>query len=633
MRHRFRSFLSLGIIVVFTVFLFTSLHKPGAWHDFPLSLLPKAWHSPLLLEFLQAFIIALATYLIVRWDMMIPVLRVSEWMKTLRLGSSAEPAPPLTKGLFEPLAKEVTYMAKSLTEARAAAEEEARLRQAGESLWTPERLKEHVRQKLPGRSLLVISNREPYQHVRQGSQISTVIPPSGLVTALEPILRACGGTWIAQATGNADRETVDDRDHVQVPPENPAYTLRRIWISQEEEKGFYYGFSNEGLWPLCHIAHTRPIFRPEDWLAYQSVNEKFAEAALQEMEGLTDPFVLVQDYHFALLPKLIKDKRPDARIALFWHIPWPNPESFGICPWRKDVLTGMLGADLLGFHIQYHCNHFLDTVDQVLESRIDWERFTVNRQGHTTWVKPLPISIAFSAASTVPAQTKDDRPDKADLLKSLGIKGRFLGVGVDRIDYTKGILERFRAVEQFLANNPSYVGDFTFVELGAPSRTLIKRYDDLTWELMQETSRINARFQTRDWKPIVFLKGQHSHQTIEPYYRAADVCLVTSLHDGMNLVAKEFVAAREDEDGVLILSRFTGASRELRDALIVNPYDIDQMATALRTALEMSRPERQARMRHLRETVLEHNIYRWGANLITGLSQIRSPSEAPAGKV
>ncbi len=632
MKHSFRSFFTLAVVVVLSAFLFTSLHQPGAWGRLPLSLLPRPWHSSLLLELLQALIVALATYLVVRWNMMIPLLRISDWMKTLRLGSADEPPPSLDRGL-EPLAQEVTYMAKSLSEARAAAEKEARLRQAGESLWTPERLKEHVRQKLPGRALLVISNREPYQHIRQGSQIVSVVPPSGLVTALEPILRACGGTWIAQATGNADREVTDNKDHIQVPPQEPAYTLRRVWISREEEKGFYYGFANEGLWPLCHIAHTRPIFRPEDWAAYQAVNEKFAAVALEELEGQTDPLVLVQDYHFALLPKLIKDKRPDARIALFWHIPWPNPESFGICPWRKDLLIGMLGADLLGFHIQYHCNHFLDTVDQALESRIDWERFVVNRQGHTTWVKPFPISIALAPPTVSASQARDSRPDKMELLRSLGVKARFLGVGVDRIDYTKGIVERFRAVEKFLEANPSYVGEFTFVELGAPSRTGIKRYDDFGLELMQEATRINARFQTREWKPIVFLKGQHSHEAIEPYYRAADVCLVTSLHDGMNLVAKEFVAARSDEDGVLILSRFTGASRELRDALIINPYDIDQMAAALRTALEMPQPERQTRMQHMRENVLEHNIYRWGANLITALSQIRTTAPEPAGKV
>jgi trehalose 6-phosphate synthase len=293
----------------------------------------------------------------------------------------------------------------------------------------------------------------------------------------------------------------------------------------------------------------------------------------------------------------------------------------------------MLGADILGFHIQYHCNHFLDTVDQVLEARVDRERFTVNRQGHTTWIKPFPISIALTPSATPASRAKESWPDKAELLKNLGVKARAIGVGVDRIDYTKGILERFQAVELFLANNPSYVGDFVFIELAAPSRTGIKRYDDFAWELMQEATRINARFQTRDWKPIIVLKTQHNHDTINLYYRAADVCMVTSLHDGMNLVAKEFVAAREDEDGVLILSRFTGASRELRDALIVNPYDISQMARALRTALEMPGPERQTRMHQLRETVSEQNIFRWGANLITALSQIRISAPEPAGKV
>ncbi len=291
MKHSLRSIIYLGIIVLLTASIFAALHRPGAWESLPLSLLPAAWRSQFLLEFLQALIVAVATYLIVRSNMMVPLLRISNWMKTLRLGSTEVLHPPMTKGLLEPLAKEVRYMAQSLTEARAAAEEEARLRQTAESLWTPERLKEFVRQKLPGHPLFVISNREPYQHVRQGSQIITQVPPSGLVTAVEPILRACGGTWIAQATGNADKDVVDDKDHIQVPPQEPSYTLRRLWISQEEEKGFYYGFANEGLWPLCHVAHTRPIFRHEDWLSYQSVNEQFAEAALQEMEGQTDPYV------------------------------------------------------------------------------------------------------------------------------------------------------------------------------------------------------------------------------------------------------------------------------------------------------------------------------------------------------
>jgi trehalose-6-phosphate synthase/protein-tyrosine-phosphatase len=320
---------------------------------------------------------------------------------------------------------------------------------------------------------------------------------------------------------------------------------------------------------------------------------------------------------------LIKDRRPDARVALFWHIPWPNPESFSICPWQRELLDGMLGSDLIGFHIQFHCNNFLDTVDRALESRIDRERFAVDQKGRTTWVKPLPISIAFSPAVHVDIEEKPSEPNKETLLKGLGIKAEFLGVGVDRIDYTKGILERFRGIERFFEKHPEYQSRFTFVELGAPSRTLIKRYHDLVGEVETQAERINGRFQTKDWKPIVVLKKHHSHSEIEPFYKTADVCLVTSLHDGMNLVAKEYVAAREDEKGVLILSQFTGASRELQDALIVNPYNTDQMAEALRYALEMNAAEQKTRMQKLRDTLKNHNIYRWAANLVIELAQIR----------
>ncbi|MBI3565827.1 MAG: trehalose-6-phosphate synthase, partial [Elusimicrobia bacterium] len=401
-----------------------------------------------------------------------------------------------------------------------------------------------------------------------------------------------------------------------------------------EENGYYYGFSNEGLWPLCHIAHVRPDFRPEDWAHYQAANLKFAEAVLDEIEDRPSPCVLIQDYHFALLPRIIKEKRPDARVALFWHIPWPNPESFGICPWQKEILYGMLGADLVGFHTQYYCNNFLETVDRTLECRIDRERFSVIKEGHLTAVKAFPISVDFAAvppgASAVPA-AKDGR---AAILKELRTKAEFLAVGVDRVDYTKGILERFRAVERFLDKYPRYRGRFTFVQLGAPSRTHIKRYNDFLAETDAEADRINWKFKAPDWKPIVFLKRHHNHAEILPYYKAADLCLVTSLSDGMNLVAKEFVASRDDGDGALVLSRFAGASRELGDALIVNPYDLDQTAEAIRYALEMAPEERRERMRRLRETVKENNIYRWAGNLIADLTQIRfergSPERRPA---
>jgi trehalose 6-phosphate synthase len=594
------------------------IHDPSYIQD-RLSLI---WKDSFIRFLVNALVISLTTLLLVRWSMAGPIARMAEWMKSLRTQKKDEPlhAPP--GGIFEPLTREVARMARTISAARLAAEEEARLRRAADSLWTPARLKEQVRALLQEKSLFVISNREPYVHERKGKKIECVVPASGLVTALEPILQACGGMWIAHGSGDADREVVDGQNKIMVPPEEPQYVLKRVWLTKEEEKGYYYGFSNEGLWPLCHIAHTRPTFRAEDWRYYQIVNHRFARATLKELQGVEEPLVLIQDYHFSLLPRLIKDERPDARVALFWHIPWPNPESFGICPWRRELLHGMLGADLIGFHIQFHCNNFLDTVDCFLESRLDWEHFTVKRGDQTTMVKPFPISISFPA-SPLDSKAQATKPSKESLLKELGVKGKYLGVGVDRIDYTKGILERFRAIERFLEKHPAYQGEFTFVELGAPSRTHIKEYHDLIGGVEAEADRINWRFKTKEWQPIVFLKKHHSHEEIRPFYEMADLCLVTSLHDGMNLVAKEYIGTREDESGVLILSQFTGASRELMDALIVNPYDIEQMSEAIRAALEMDPAEKKTRMQRMRETLKDRNIYHWAADLISSLAQIR----------
>jgi alpha,alpha-trehalose-phosphate synthase [UDP-forming] len=464
-------------------------------------------------------------------------------------------------------------------------------------------------------------------HTRKGESLEVIVPPSGLVTALEPILCACDGTWVAHGSGDADQETVDANAHLRVPPDDPKYTLRRVWLTKEEEEGYYFGFSNEGLWPLCHIAHTRPIFRTSDWESYRAVNQKFANAVLEEIAEVEQPLLLVQDYHFALLPRLVKKQRPDARVAVFWHIPWPNAEAFGICPWQRELIEGMLGADLIGFHIQSHCNNFLQTVDRTLESRIDWEHFAVDREDHRTVVKPFPISVDFQEIASSPRSGESPYTERVNLLRGLGVNASFLGVGVDRVDYTKGILERFLAIERLLEKYPTYQNKFTFVQIGAPSRTHIKRYHDLLGEVEAEADRINWRFQSGSWRPIVYLKRQHSHEEVQRYYRAADVCMVTSLHDGMNLVAKEFLAARDDEQGVLILSRFTGAARELNDALIVNPYDTEQMAEAIRIALELPAEERQARMQRMRRIVQEHNVYRWAGNLIAELSNVRLAPE------
>ncbi len=600
-----------GVLAIFHDADYIEAQSKSIWRE-------TIWHV-----IAQVLLIVFLTVLIIRWTVVLPISRMAQWMKDLR-GGHTTPRPELPKEDFlAPFSQEVVNFARSLSEARAAAAEEARLRETGQSLWTPERLRVSLQRKLKG-ALFVVSNREPYIHVHRGKGIETSVPASGVVTALEPVLRACDGTWIAHGSGDADREMVDEHDRLRVPPDKPEYTLRRVWLSPEEEAGYYYGFSNEGLWPLCHIAHTRPTFRTSDWQAYQQANEKFAAAVLDELQNSQHPLLLVQDYHFALLPRIVKKARPDARIAIFWHIPWPNPEAFGICPWQRELLDGLLGADLIGFHTQAHCNNFLETVDAVLESRIEWERFAVKRRDHLTFVQPFPISVDFREAQREPDPADGSPYDlRASLLKNLGVEASFLGLGVDRIDYTKGIIERFRGIENFLEKSPSYQGSFTFVQIGAPSRTTIPRYHDLIDEVEAEAARINAKYATGNWKPIVLLTRHHSHSEILPYYRAADLCMVTSLHDGMNLVAKEFVASRVDGEGALILSQFTGATRELRDAIIVNPYDTEQLGNAIREALEMKAEDRQSRMRHMRQIVREHNVYRWAGNLLTELSEIR----------
>ena len=590
----------------------------------------RTWREAFVRVLVQVLLIVFITLLIVRWSIAGPIARAAQWMRALRMGrvSSRQQMPDLD--LFRPLAWEVVTLAESLSQARSAAENEARLREASESRWTADRLAVQLQSRLDGGRLFVVSNREPYMHRHNGKSLEVTVPPSGLVTALEPILNACDGTWIAHGSGAADAEVVDAQDRLRVPPDDPRYTLRRVWLNKEEEEGYYYGFANEGLWPLCHIAHTRPIFRAQDWEHYQEVNRKFTAAVLGEIKDIPKPVVLVQDYHFALLPQMIKENRPDARVAIFWHIPWPNPEAFGICPWQRQLVDGLLGADLIGFHIQSHCNNFLQTVDRVVESRVDWEHFSVSRQNHRTIVHPFPISVAL---------TEDESPDsdryganyvdRSALMHDIGVDAPFVGIGVDRVDYTKGIQERFHAVERFLEKYPKYRQQFTFVQIGAPSRTHIKRYHDLMAELEAEAERINWRFQTGKWKPIVFLNRQHNHEEIERYYLAADLCMVTSLHDGMNLVAKEFLAARRDERGVLILSQFTGAARELRDALLVNPYDIDQTAEAIRVALEMEPEEKQMRVHRMRRVIKEQNIYHWAGSLITELCELRLDTADP----
>ncbi|HMJ59862.1 MAG TPA: trehalose-6-phosphate synthase, partial [Gemmatimonadales bacterium] len=502
-------------------------------------------------------------------------------------------------------------------------EAEHRARDEDQVAWTPETLRGILHGELRGDEVIVVSNREPYIHVRQNGSVMVRRPASGLVTALEPIMRACSGTWIAHGGGSADRDVVDKHDRLTVPPppDKAAYQLRRVWLTEEEETGYYYGFANEGLWPLCHIAHVRPTFRTADWAQYVKVNQAFARAVAEESKS-DNPIILVHDYHFALLPRMIRESIPAATVIAFWHIPWPNPEAFAICPWREELLDGMLGSNILGFHTQFHCNNFVDTVERLLEARVDRETFTVTYKGKPTAVRRYPISVEWppSIAGARPVSAcREEVQRRHDLPSNHGI-----AVGVDRLDYTKGIEERLRAVERLLEIRPEWVGKFSLIQIAAPTRHRIEQYQQYDARVRALAARINERFTAGGGPPPIILKVEHHEpQQIYEYYRGADVCIVTSLHDGMNLVAKEFVSARDDDRGVLILSQFTGASRELPEALIVNPYDTDQCAAALHMALTMPVADQRGRMRLMRGVIREFNVYRWAGRMLMEAAGMR----------
>ncbi|TPN57183.1 MULTISPECIES: trehalose-6-phosphate synthase [unclassified Mesorhizobium] len=487
--------------------------------------------------------------------------------------------------------------------------------------WSPETLRHILAKELPDAQVIVVSNREPYIHNRKGDDVQLVVPASGLVSALEPITRACAGTWIAYGGGSADALVVDENDRVEVPPENPSYTLRRVWLSEEEQQGYYLGFANEGLWPLCHIAFTRPIFRTSDWETYEAVNRKFADTVVAEARN-EQPIVLVQDYHFALLPRMIRERLPEATIITFWHIPWPNSEVFSICPWREKILEGLLGSSIVGFHTQFHCNNFIESVDRFLESRIEREDSAISYGGEISLVHAYPISIEWP-----PAQL-GKLPDVAQCRRR--IRERFgladnvrLCVGVERLDYTKGILDRFDALDELLKLHPEWIGKVALLQIAAPSRGTLPAYQQLYDECLRHAEDLNQRYGREGYKPILMVTEHHSQEQVYEIYRAADVCMVTSLHDGMNLVAKEFVAARDDEQGVLLLSMFAGASKELLEALIVNPYDAATMGDALLQALTMSQEEQRQRMQRMREIVRDNNVYRWAGSMLLDAARLR----------
>jgi trehalose-6-phosphate synthase len=486
--------------------------------------------------------------------------------------------------------------------------------------WTRKDLQEVVKNKLSDYLFMVVSNREPYIHSYFGDAIECKVPASGLTIALDPVMQSCKGTWIAHGSGDADKKVVDNKNRISVPPDNPTYTLRRIWLSKEEEDRYYSGFSNEAIWPLCHIVYTRPKFDEVDWNTYKKVNEIFAEAVVDEIDG-KKAFIFIQDYHLALLSRLIKKANHNVITAQFWHIPWPNREAFRICPWQDEILEGLLGNDLIGFHIAYHRDNFMETVERTLECKIDRERNAIIKSGQTTLVRPFPISVDFDLISE--DSNKEDVQVEIDRLKQkFGLGDSIIGVGLDRIDYTKGIPERLIALDKLFAKYPEYCGKVIFFQLGEPSRIHIKKYRELNAETDELIETINWKYQREDWRPIIHIKEHLSPVTLHAFRQMANFFIVSSLHDGMNLVAKEFVASRVDEDGVLILSRFTGAARELTDALLINPYATDDFAEKIKEAIEMRPADRKKRMRKLREIVQNNNIYRWAGKIVTELSNI-----------
>ena len=536
------------------------------------------------------------------------------------------------EGLVSPLlqAPELEPFAADLRARLRDMEDEFRRSQGPPQEWDAERLRTLLRTQLSGDQVIVVSNREPYIHERgQDGQVLVKRPASGLVTAVEPVMRACSGTWIAHGSGSADRDVVDSQDRVAVPPGQSEYALRRIWLTEEEEQGYYYGFANEGLWPLCHVAHVRPVFRENDWHMYRAINQRFADAVVAEARS-QDPVVLVQDYHFALLPAMVREQLPQATILTFWHIPWPNPESFGICPWRHELLEGLLGSTILGFHTRYHCKNFIETVDRYLEARIEHEHSTITFREKDTLVESYPISIAWPTPVEMAAWAPVTECRRRVIERLALPADACIAVGVDRFDYTKGILERLNAVERLLEKYPTWIGRFVFVQVAAPTRGALDEYRSFQERIHRNADRINLRFGGPGYQPVHLLAQHHEHDAVTELFRAADICLVTSLHDGMNLVSKEFVAARDDLQGVLILSRFAGAARELAEALIVNPHHAEDPADALHRAATMPAPEQRERMASLRATVREFNVFRWAGRLLADAGRWRARARIEA---
>jgi trehalose 6-phosphate synthase len=487
----------------------------------------------------------------------------------------------------------------------------------------PDHLIAHDRRTHP--PLVVVSNREPYQHSRRDGSVSWSPTTGGVSVALDALMRERGGVWVAHGAGDADREVVDADDRVLVPPDAPSYALRRIWLTDEETERYYQGFANEGLWPLCHVAHVRPVFRARDWKAYKSVNERFAAAIEDELPDLSAP-VFIQDYHLALVAASLRKRCPGVRTALFWHIPWPHADRLRICPWRREILSGLLANDLLAFQLEGDRRSFIAAARDELGAVVT--RSTVRYQGRLTVVHAVPIGVDYDRIQQI-ASDPALESDMKRLVTEFKIETPIVGVGVDRLDYTKGIPERIDALSALLSRRPDLRGRLTFVQIGVPSRSSIGSYVAVEEVIDAKVAQINERFDGAGG-PIRYRKSAMRLKRLVALYRLADFCIVSSLHDGMNLVAKEFVAAREDLDGVLVLSEMAGAAQELGDAVMINPYDVEGFAQALAGAIDMPIEERRNRMRAMRRVVAGRNIFGWASDILEGLESLDLRAIPPA---
>jgi len=480
------------------------------------------------------------------------------------------------------------------------------------------------RRELPERHrVIVVANRAPFFHQHSADdRIIVKQTASGVVTALEPLLTTYHGTWVAHGSGSADRLVVDGRDGLGVEGCTGAYRLRYVWLTEDEHRGYYFGFANEGLWPLCHDVDVEPVFRSGDFQMYRRANDRFAVATAAESATDT-PIVLVQDYHFALAPRMIRDRMPASTVASFWHIPWPSPRVFAACPWSRELLDGLLGSDIVGFQTDTDCRNFLRSVALLLDAEVNPAGGTVEYRGGTTAVRAYPVGVEWD--NQVVRATPDAAACREQVCRELQLPCDVqLAIGIDRLDYTKGINEKFLAVERLLQTSPEQRGRFVLVQVAEPSRDSLPAYRAARTQLVETSQRINARFGTPSYRPVQLLEAHHPPADVYRFYRAADLCYVGSLRDGMNLVAKEFACARDDERGVLVLSRFAGAAKQLRGALLINPSASDESACVLRRALAMSVAEQSRRMQQMRASVATFSATWWAQQLVTDSAHVRS---------